>query len=158
MPTTVQCAPDAAGACTTVSDSLSKAGVPVASQTFGTGSGTDSLNVLVGPWQELQHVLAADLIDHGPGSSGVYAKFAAGGSELQLLDPHGTVVRTLGPGTGLIAATADASSPPTWLVTGTDSSGVLAAAQALTAARLHDHFALAVAGGTYLPVPLEAGS
>jgi Domain of unknown function (DUF4430) len=157
-PTTVQCAPDSTSACATVTDALSKEGVPVASQTFGTGSGTDSLNVLVGSWHELRQVLAADLIDHGPASSGVYARFASGGSQLQLLNPRGAVVRTLGADAGLVAATADHGATPTWVVTGTDSAGVLAAAQALTPTRLHDDFALAISGGSDLPIPLQAGS
>jgi len=157
-PTTVQCAADSSSACATVTNALSKEGVPVASQTFGTGSGTDSLNVLVGPWRELQQVLAAELIDRGPASSGVYARFTSGGRQLQLLDPRGGVVRTLGAGAGLVAATADHAATPTWIVTGTDSAGVLAAAQALTPTRLHDRFALVVSGRGDLPVPLQAGS
>ena len=66
-------------------------------------------------------------------------------------------MRTLGAGAGLIAATRDNVSEPTWLVTGTDAAGVAAAAAALTPARLRDHFALAVQGGTDLPVPVEGG-
>jgi len=89
----------------------------------------------------------------------VYARFAgAGGSALQLLDPAGRVVRTLGAGAGLIAATAQASTAPFWLIAGTDVAGVSAAADALTPARLHNHFALAVDGGDDLPVPLEGSA
>jgi hypothetical protein len=68
------------------------------------------------------------------------------------------VVRTLTGNAGLVAATAQGSQTPTWLITGTDAAGVSAAAAALTPARLHDHFALAVQGGTDLPIPLQAGS
>jgi hypothetical protein len=46
---------------------------------------------------------------------------------------------------------------PTWLVTGTDVAGVDAAARAFNADALHDHFALAVQGGTTYPVPLDGG-
>ena len=67
-------------------------------------------------------------------------------------------MKTLGAGAGLIAATAQTSTGPAWLITGTDVAGVSAAAAALTPARLRDHFALAVQGGTDLPVPLEATS
>ena len=65
-----------------------------------------------------------------------------------------------GPGgsAGLVAATAQSSAAPTWLITGTDAAGVNAAAAALTTARLRDHFALAVTGNTDLTVPLEAGA
>ena len=69
--------------------------------------------------------------------------------------PAGHVARTLGAGAGLIAATRDTVSAPTWLITGTDTAGVTAAAAALTQDRLKDHFALAVApGGTDIPIPV----
>ena len=67
-------------------------------------------------------------------------------------------MRTLGPGAGLVAATADRSSQPTWLVTGTDRAGVQAAAAVLNAGRLRDHFAIAVSGGAVLPLPLEGST
>jgi hypothetical protein len=156
-PTTLQCAGDVNPACRRVSDALGGAGVRVATQQFGTGSGTDSLSVIVATWRTLRAALVADLVRRGPSVSGIYARFAgARGDHLQLLDPAGRVVRTLGAGAGLIAATADLSGTPTWMVTGTDSAGVAAAAGALTPARLRDHFALAVDHGAYLPLPLES--
>jgi hypothetical protein len=157
LPTTVECAADAGQACKRVSAELAALGVPAATQAIGTGSGTDSLGVVVGTWRDLRGEIVASLIAQGPGSSGVYARFAGpAGDSLQLLDPHGGVARTLGPGAGLIAATAENSSEPTWVITGTDVAGVSAAAAALTPSRLRDHFALAVAGGSSLPVPLRA--
>ena len=156
LPTTLECASDVAAACSDVSTALSKVGVQTPRQLLGTGSGSDSLTVVVGTWRDLRQELAADLIEHGPSASGVYARFAGpGGHMLELLDPHAHVARTLGNGAGLIAATADSSSEPTWLITGTDPPGVLAAAQALAPSRLRDHFALAVQRGAYLAVPLS---
>ena len=116
-----------------------------------------TLGIVVGTWAEIRGELAAELVAYGPGASGVYAKFdGPGGRSLQLLNPHKQVVRTLGAGAGLIAATADTSSVPTWMVTGTDVAGVDAASAALTPAALHDHFALAIDGATRLPIPLQA--
>ena len=156
LPTTLECASDVGVACKRVASALAAAGVPVASQLLGTGSGTDSLGVVVGTWSELETGLGAGLIASGPSASGVYARFAGpAGRSLELLDPHGDVVRTLGAGAGLIAATADRSSDPIWLITGTDPGGVRSAAQSLTATALHDHFALAVQGSSRIPVPLE---
>jgi hypothetical protein len=157
LPTTIECASDLDAACKRVSAELSAAGVPVASQLLGTGSGPDTLGVVVGTWSEVRFEVAASLIAHGPSASGVYARFSPAGSSLQLLGPDGHVARTLGAGAGLIAATADSSSEPIWLVTGTDTAGVSAAAGALTERALHDHFALAVQGSTRVAVPLEAG-
>ena len=154
LPTTLQCAPDVPDACKQVAAELKAAGVRAATQLLGTGSGTDSLAVLVGTWGDVHGTFAGILIAHGPSASGVYARFT-GGNSLELLDPHGQPVRTLGAGAGLVAATAQGSSSPTWLVTGADATGVAAAADALTPKRLANHFALAVQGQTDLPVPLQ---
>jgi len=156
LPTTIGCATDASAPCARVAASLKADGVPVASQLLGAGSGNASLAVLVGTWRDMRGVIAAGLIARGPSSSGVYARFAGrGGGSLQLLSASGKVVRTLGAGAGLIAATRDQVSEPTWLITGTDAAGVSAAAAALTPARLRNHFALAVDHGADLPVPVE---
>lgn len=155
-PTTLECAADATAACQKVASQLDSIGVKAASQALGAGgSGTDSLAVVVGTWRDVRSEFAASLIEAGPGSSGIYARFAGGGSTLRLLNPRGQAVRTLGAGAGLIAATGNSSTAPVWLVTGTNAAGVSAAAAALTAARLDGHFALAVQGTTDLPVPLE---
>jgi hypothetical protein len=154
LPTTLECAPDVPDACKQVAAELKAAGVPAATQLLGTGSGTDSLAVLVGTWGDVHGTFAGILIAHGPSASGVYARFN-GGNSLELLDPRGQPVRTLGAGSGLVAATAQGSSSPTWLVTGADAAGVSAAADALTPKRLANHFALAVQGQTDLPVPLQ---
>jgi hypothetical protein len=155
LPTTLECADDVQSACKKVTAELTATHVPVASQLLGTGSGPDTLGVVVGTWNEVRAEVAGGLIAHGPSASGVYARFAGSdGNELQLLNAEGQVARTLGTDSGLIAATADSSSEPTWLITGTDPAGVASAAAALTPSALHDHFALAVQGSTRLPVPL----
>ena len=57
----------------------------------------------------------------GPGLERRVRALRRHGDTLELLDPAGTVVRTLGAGAGLVAATAQPSAEPTWLVTGTDT-------------------------------------
>jgi hypothetical protein len=155
LPVALECASDVSAACNTASRELTALRVPFASQVIGAGSGTDSLTLEVGTWHDLAAEVVAGLIDHGPGASGVYARFTGGGSSLALLGPAGQVVRRLGAGAGLVAATSQGSSPPTWLVTGTNPAGVAAAAQALTPAALRDHFALAVQGRERLSVPVQ---
>jgi hypothetical protein len=158
LPTTVECAPDVQSACQHVASALAAAGVPAASQLLGTGSGPDTLGVVIGTWRELAPEVAAALVEHGPSASGVYARFAgSGGQKLELLNPGGQVAETLGPGAGLVAATADSSSAPTWLITGTDARGVAAAAAAVSARTLHDRFALAVLGARQIPLPVGGG-
>lgn len=157
LPTAIQCGTAVNAACNRVTSVLAADGVRVAEQLLGTGSGTDSLTVEVGTWSQLRGEIVAELLRDGPSQSGVYARFTGpGGRALALLDGRGQLVTTLGAGAGLIAATAQGSAPPTWLVTGTDARGVTAAAQALTVARLRDRFAVAVEGSTELPLPLDA--
>jgi hypothetical protein len=159
FPTTVECASDVGAACKLVKAALDRVKIPFASQFIGTGSGPDTLGVVVGTWKDIRGEVASALIAHGPSASGIYARFTANGTALQLLDPRGQAVRTLGADAGLVAATLDSSSAaPTWLITGTDAAGVADTAKALNGAALHDHFALAVQGGTDLPVPLDGNS
>jgi Domain of unknown function (DUF4430) len=155
FPTVIECGTTVSRACTQVSDELSRLGVKVSTQVVGAATGSDIATILVGPWSALHGTLIEQVIDAGPRASGVYARFASSaGRSLELLDPKGHVVRTLGAGTGLIAATNETDAGPTWIVTGTDATGVAAAARAFSQGALHNHFALAVQGGADFPVPL----
>jgi hypothetical protein len=156
LPTVLDCAPGVQAACNRVGGELSREHVPYADQGLGGGSGSDSLAIVVGTWSQLKGVIAAELIAAGPSHSGVYAQIVGSqGEAIELDNPAGQVARTLHGSAGLIAATEQPSlNQPTWLVTGTNVAGVNAAAAALTPARLKDHFALAVAGGQDLPIPL----
>jgi hypothetical protein len=153
LPTTIECAKNVDSACKQVSSTLSGDGVKLATQLLGTGSGQDSLGVVVGTWSELEPQLVGSIVDHGPSASGIYARFVDGGGSLQLLDGSGRVVRTLGGGAGLVAATRDSESQPTWLITGTDAAGVTAAARAVNAADLKRRFAVAVDDGSAIALP-----
>jgi hypothetical protein len=154
LPTTVECAGDVAAACSHVGAVLGDDGVPTASQLLGTGSGQDSLNVVVGTWRDIHQELAATVLAQGPAHSGVFARFVGGSKPvLQLLGRSGQTARTVGPNAGLVAALQQAGAPPTWLVLGTDAAGVRAAAHAFSAAGLRDHFALAVSGGRDFALP-----
>ena len=157
-PSTLECGHGVKPACDAVSAAFAKQHIPLSDQLIGTGSGPDTLSINVGTWKELAPQVAAELIDYGPGASGVYARFSKDGRHLYLLDPAGRVVKTLGPGAGLVAATGDQSDVPTWLVAGTDPAGVTAAARAVTPAALAGHFALAVQGSRHYPVPLVNAS
>jgi uncharacterized protein DUF4430 len=113
-----------------------------------------SIRILVGAWRDVRQDVAARTLEDGPAASGVYAKPAPDGSRIALLDADGKVVRTLGPGDGLVAATQYKGQGPTWIVTGTDEVGVAAAAAALTEDQLDDHFAVALVRGVGIPLPV----
>ena len=63
-------------------------------------------------------------------------------------------MRTLGPGSGLIAATKLGGEAPTWIVSGTDAVGLAAAAAQLEDGALNDNFAIAVEDGRPVALPV----
>jgi hypothetical protein len=87
----------------------------------------------------------------------VYARFSADGKSLTLLDQNGRTVRTLGPGSGLLAATRSGEDAPVWVVSGTDSAGVTLAARAFDGGALQSHFAVAVSAAGVQPLPAGGG-
>ena len=97
---------------------------------------------------------AARKLESGPSESGVFARPTQDGRRIDMLDAHGRIVRTLGSGGGLLAATRIEAQQPTWLVTGVDAAGVSASAAALTQQELADHFSIAVEEGRTVPLPV----
>ncbi len=159
FPLRVECASLTSEPCVTIESRLQKLGVLAPLAAIGPGDEPETLRLLVGPWTAVSGDPAVRQIESGPRSSGVYARFAANGATLTLLNERGAVVRTLGAGAGLIAATRYGEEAPVWVVTGTDEAGVQLAARAFGEAALHDRFALALAPeGAMLPVPSAASS
>ena len=155
LPVRVECSEVAGASCQTVLAHLRASGVPAAVAGFGQNNEPETLRVLVGPWSSVGGTPATQAIERGPRASGVYARFAAGGGTLTLLDARGLVVRTLSAGAGLIAATRFAEEDPVWVVTGVDAAGVGRAAAAFDEVSLHNRFALALeSSGVRRPVPI----
>jgi len=158
LPVRVECERTGAPACDEARRRLSAAGVPAGSAVLGAQSQGRIARVLVGRWPAVRRNPEVRLVEEGPARSGVFARFDREGRTLAVLNPDGRPIRTLGPGAGLVAATR----PPeegqeeavTWVVTGTDDRGVLAAARALEEGALGDHFAVAIdPGGIAVPLP-----
>jgi hypothetical protein len=157
LPVRIECAEVQSQACRTVTSRLRALGVPAALSTVVNGEAQNILRVLVGPFSTLDSDPGAQNIQNGPQHSGVYARFAAAGRSLALLDADGHTTRTLGSGAGLIAATRYAQDAPEWLVTGTDAAGVQLAARDFNQMSLHDHFAVAVAESAVVLALPETG-
>jgi hypothetical protein len=154
LPVRVECEAAAKVACRTVTGRLRSAGAPAAVAALGTGSAPHTLRVLVGTWPRIAADPVVGALARGPAASGVYARFSADGTTLTVLDPAGRPARRLGPGAGLIAASANGEDAPVWVITGTGPAGVLQAARDLSEAALRDRFALALTpAGSPLPVP-----
>jgi Domain of unknown function (DUF4430) len=158
LPVRIECA-SASRACSTVTASLRRSGVPAAIAAIGSGGAPETLRVMVGPWSHLNGDLEAESIGNGPRESGVYARFSARGGVLTLLDEQGEAVRTLSGVAGLVAATKGVKEAPVWVITGTDDAGVELAARAFNRSALEDHFAVALApaGAIALPAPAPSG-
>ncbi|MEA2301974.1 MAG: hypothetical protein QOE44_2509 [Solirubrobacteraceae bacterium] len=154
LPVRVECIDPASPACSAVSHQLTRLGIPAARGGVGLSYRDESLRILVGAWPRMRDDPAARRLETGPSASGVYARMAPDGRSIVLLNARGAPVRTLGPGSGLVAATRFGGAPPVWIVTGTDPAGIAAAAQALEPGALHDRFALAVANDLGVPLPV----
>jgi hypothetical protein len=154
-------------ACVSAREALEREGVKLSS-----GYPQGAIRMLVGPWDRLREDPAAQLLEAGPGESGIYANFEAGvrplsaGSRertnaavaygLVALDEDGSPARRLAPDAGLVAVTSRYGGPPVWLVTGGTAAAVRGAAEALDEEHLRDHYAVAIEGGKEMPLPVEA--
>jgi hypothetical protein len=153
LPTRVECDDPRDESCTAVRDKLVALDVPAAKGTIARSFVQDTLRVLVGRWEILRDDPVAGEIDKGPETSGVFVKPSADGRSFALLDARGQTTRTLGAGTGLIAAVKQEDEQPVWVVTGTDAAGVAVATEAFSEGALNGRFAIALSGGRPIPLP-----
>lgn len=153
-PVRIECSDVESAACDAVYQRFTDLEIVAARGGLGTSGGDETLRVLVGPWADLRdRDRVSQTLADGPRVSGVFARFEEGGRRLVTLDGRGRDRRTLGAGTGLIAAGRDGDLPPTWVVTGTDAAGVDAAVLALDESALEGKYALAISEERGLPLP-----
>ncbi len=155
LPVRIECVSASGPACRAVTAGMRESAVPAAVAAIGSGGAPETLRVLVGPWARIGGELAVEGIARGPSVSGVYATFSADGGTLTLLDRHGQAVQRLTSDAGLVAATQSAKEQPVWLVTGTNDAGVELAARAFNRTALADHFAVALAPGAAIALPVR---
>lgn len=157
FPVRVECADAGSEVCDDVKATLRDDGVPATGATLGAPGNQQVVRVVVAPWRRTRQLPSARIVELGPQRSGVFARFAADGGTLELLDAGGETVRSLGAGSGLVAALRPTDKELFWLITGTDDAGVAAAAAALRPATLRDAFAVAVEGERITKLPIVEG-
>lgn len=159
FPVRIDCASDAADRCEEVSERLEAAGIEPSTTALGAQAGDELLRVVVGRWEEIRRDSATRLLEEGPGESGVFARVGRGpdGHEIDVLDDGGRVVRTLGAGAGIVAATRFEEQQPTWTISGTDDAGVQRAARLIDARTLRNRYAVAATTSGPLPLPAAEG-
>jgi Domain of unknown function (DUF4430) len=158
-PIRIDCGQDDRSACSDVANRLEDAAIAPSTSAIGAPAGKEVLRVVVGKWDEVRQDGASEQIEEGPAKSGVFARFGAagdGGYELDLLDSHARVIQTLGPGAGLVAATRFEDQAPTWVVAGTDATGLERAISLLRERILRSRFAVATTTGAPIALPVGA--
>jgi hypothetical protein len=160
FPVRIDCAENAADQCQEVSERLDRAGIAPSTAGLGSPSGDELLRVVVGRWEEVRGDNATEQLHDGPRESGVFARVRRGdgGYEIDALDSQGRVVQTLGPGTGIVAATRFEEQQPTWTVSGVDTAGLDRAVRLLDARVLRNRYAVAATLDGPLALPATEGS
>jgi hypothetical protein len=161
-PVRIDCADGEADACRDASNRLQDADIASSTSALGSPAGKEVLRLVVGKWSAVRQDAASEQIEQGPDESGVFARFTPAGQgevyELELLDAQTRTVRTLGPGSGLVAATRFEDQAPTWVVAGTDSIGLQRAIALLDERALGSRFAVASEGRGPIALPLGGGA
>ena len=153
-PVRVECDDVDSAPCRDAKDALEDAGVPVSGSSIGAPGTENVTRLVVAPWSAARIVRGGHTLEEGPQQSGVYARFAADGTSLELLDADGDVARRAGLGTALIAALRPRADELVWLVTALDEVGLAAGVRALRAGRLRNAYAVAVTGSRVDRLPL----
>ena len=154
LPTRLECTEPRSPQCTAAGRRLAEVGVVAGKGGLQTSLSKETNRIIAGVYRAIRNDETVRNLENGPSASGVYVRPAPDGRTIDVLDERGRVARTLGPGAGLIAATRFEGDRPVWIVTGTDEAGVLAAANALREGDLGGKFALGIADGQAVDVPL----
>jgi hypothetical protein len=154
LPVRVECREPDWEVCGEARAALVEHGIPASKTTLRQTTAEETLRVVVGTWPELREDGALRPLEDGPAASGVFAEVGSDGRSIALLDARGQVVRRLGPGAGLVAATRIGSQQPVWGLIGTDAAGVAAAVRAFGERTLDGRYAVAADASGSIPLPV----
>lgn len=153
LPVRVECRDPGSEVCRDARAALVEHGIPASKTTLRQTTAEETLRVVVGTWPELRADGALRPLEDGPAASGVFAEVGSDGRSIALLDARGDVVRRLGRGAGLVAATRVGEQQPVWGLVGTDEAGVAAAVRAFDEQTLRGRYAVAADASGAIPLP-----
>jgi hypothetical protein len=153
-PTRVECA-SGEKACDVVMQALGDAGVAAGTGVLGAESKGGILRIEVGKWSEIRAVPGVEMLEKGPATTGVYARFDGPGGGLSLFDASGRVAQKAPLGSGLVAALLPEGQQPLWVVTGADEAGVARAAALFASGTLKNAYAVAATPAGPVRLPAE---
>jgi hypothetical protein len=156
FPVRVECEDVESKPCAAVKERLRRADIAVTSSSLGATGNQRVARVVVAEWSKARELGTARLLELGPERSGVFARFADDGAELELLDSDAEVARAERVGAGLLAALRPTDSELVWLVTGVDDEGVRAAAEAFGSRTTRNAFAVVADGDGITRLPMGA--
>jgi uncharacterized protein DUF4430 len=158
FPVRIDCAKDTDEVCRQLAGRLDRAGITASTTALGAPAGEEVQRFVVGRWEDVRGDGAAHLIEEGPKSSGVFARFAPanGGYRLELMDSLGRSTSSFVAGAGLVAATRFKDQQPTWVITGTDDAGLARAIGVVDRKSLRDRFAVATTPSGAVALPQRA--
>jgi hypothetical protein len=144
------CAPRRSAACATAEDGLRTAGVVIDKRSPN--------RVIVGAWSDIEGFDGVPDLTADGASNGAFAQFSNDGSTLTPFQADGSETKALKKDVGLLAASAKTQAV-SWLVTGTNATGVTDAAAMLGSGKqiLKNHFAIAIADRKIEILPKGAG-
>lgn len=156
-PVRVECEDADAAPCRDARRTLEQLGVATSGASLGAPGVATVIRLVIARWSAARIVRGAAGLEDGPDRSGVFARFAANGRSLALLDERGETARTVRPGdgVGIVLAMRPLQDELVWLVTALDDAGLEAGVEALDESRLRDAFAVAVRGRATDKLPLE---
>ena len=117
------------GACGKVAERLADEGVDASIERprAAGGEGGSAMRVLVGPWASVRSDPVAAQLDDGPATSGVFARFERLRRRLDGWSPSTPAAQPVArspAGRAWSRRLRAVTEPPTWVVTGTDETGV----------------------------------
>lgn len=142
----LNCLPADSEACSTARGALGAANIETGSTSAGAAT------VYVGEWSQLSGKPGVPDLSAPAADNGTFSSVAPDGKSLVVVDAQGQPSQRIEGSAGLVAASREGTKL-TWIVTGLDEAGLLAAVKLLNSSALNDKFAVATGPSGRIALP-----